>query len=139
MQQHKHNIHFCFYIDARKSFYHTKRLIRLISKNAPRVPAATPKTVGLTCSPDPENTEHIMVISHINISEEHYLTKSMWTPARRTSHSKIMCINMEYRMSLYVVAFPSLEQKVPRPNHEKQLQTIPHPPNFTVGNMHWGR
>ena len=27
--------------------------------------------------------------------EIHYMTKSMWTPAHRTSHSKIMGINME--------------------------------------------
>ena len=27
--------------------------------------------------------------------EQHNRTKSMWTPAGRTSHSKIMCINME--------------------------------------------
>ena len=26
----------------------------------------------------------------------HYMTKSMWTPAARTSHSKIMGINMEF-------------------------------------------
>ena len=28
-------------------------------------------------------------------SDIHYMTKSMWTPAHRTSHSKIMGINME--------------------------------------------
>ena len=26
----------------------------------------------------------------------HYLAKGMWTPARQTSHSKIMGINMEW-------------------------------------------
>jgi hypothetical protein len=28
-------------------------------------------------------------------NQVHYMTKSMWTPARRTSHCKIMGINME--------------------------------------------
>ena len=39
------------------------------------------------------------------------------------------------RMS-YVIAlrFPFTGSKGPSPNHEKQ-----HPPNFTVGTMHWGR
>ena len=46
------------------------------------------------------------------------------------------------RMSLYAVAlrFHFTGTKGPSLNHEKQPQTIiPHPPNFTVGTMHWGR
>ena len=46
------------------------------------------------------------------------------------------------RMSLHAVAlrFPFTGTKGLSPNHEKQPQTIiPHPPNFTVGTMHWGR
>ena len=46
------------------------------------------------------------------------------------------------RISLYAVKlrFPFIGTKGPSPNHEKQSQTIiPHPPNFTVSTMHWGR
>ena len=48
---------------------------------------------------------HIIVIVlstgfHAN-TDIHYMTKSMWTPARRTFHSKIMGINMELVPSLY--------------------------------------
>jgi hypothetical protein len=46
------------------------------------------------------------------------------------------------RMSSYAVAlrFTFTGTKRPSPNHEKQPETIiPHPPNFTVGTMHWVR
>jgi hypothetical protein len=36
----------------------------------------------------------------------HYMTKSMWTPARQTSHSKIMGINVELVPTLLPIEPP---------------------------------
>jgi hypothetical protein len=42
--------------------------------------------------------------------QRHYMTKRMWTPVRRTSHSKIMVINMELvrplQPPLFLEGFP---------------------------------
>jgi hypothetical protein len=40
------------------------------------------------------------------LNEIHYMTKSMWTPVLRISHSKIMGINMELVPPLLWEGFP---------------------------------
>ena len=41
------------------------------------------------------NLDLIHTTGAMHVQYVHYMSKSMWTPARQTSHSKIMGINME--------------------------------------------
>ena len=56
--------------------------------------------------------------------------------------SKLLPQKWKHRIVWNVIVccrFPFTGTKGPSPNHEKQPQTIPPPPNVTVGTMHWGR
>ncbi|CDR00351.1 unnamed protein product [Oncorhynchus mykiss] len=59
------------------------------------VMCAGPALVVRDCCSKPTMCGAVLCLSGQSTGQIHYMAKSMWTPARRTSHSNIMGINME--------------------------------------------